>query len=92
MKRILTISLLILISSKTNVIEFGKDIPFDNNNTEFEFTYDKKDNLFIKIISNESCDFNLYIDNYPFYGLSVINGETGYITRQDFGHSYKIKF
>ena len=90
MKRILTISLLILISSKTNDIEFAKDIPFDNNNNEFEFTYNNTDNFFIRIISNERCRFNLAIDNYPSYGIDVISGETSYITNQDFGHSYKI--
>ena len=89
MKRILTISLLILISSKTNDIEFAKDIPFDNNNTEFEFTYDKTDNLFIKMISNDSCKFNLDGGKHS-YGIYLSSGETGYITEQDFANSYKI--
>ena len=90
MKRILTISLLILISSKTNVIEFHKEISFDNNNTEFEFTYDKTDNLFIKLTANDSCQFNLdYRDGG--YGIGIFNGQHGFITHQIFSDFYKIK-
>ena len=89
MKRILLISLLILISSKINVIEFGKDIPLVND-TEFEFTYDKKDNLFFKITANDSFRFELYTrkDTYIFNG----NKETiYYITEQIFLNFNKIK-
>ena len=40
MKRLIIISLFILISSKINDIEFGKDITFENRK-EFHFTAEK---------------------------------------------------
>ena len=58
MKAFIIISLFILISSKDNAIEFAKEIPFDNNNVKFEFTYDKNDNIFIKVTTNDSCKMN----------------------------------
>ena len=90
MKRILTISLFILISSKANVIEFHKEIPFDNNNNEFEFTYDKTDNFFIKITANDSCQLNLNADE-DHYSIGTSGGNSGFIIHQVFSDFYKIK-
>lgn len=59
MKSIVLISLLVLISSKDNTIDFAKEIPFDKNNSKFEFTYDKNDSFFIQVTCNDTTNFRL---------------------------------
>ena len=49
MKRLIIISLFILISSKINDIEFGKDTTFENRK-EFHFTAEKNGTLITKIL------------------------------------------
>ena len=91
MKRILIISLFILVSSKSKAIEFAKEIPFDNNNKEFEFTYDKRDCLFIKITTNNNCYFYLYAGTYT-YPKDIKEPGRSYIIDKLATNFYKIKF
>ena len=49
MKKIIFISLLIIIHSKTNKVEFGKEISFDQNNNKFELTFQEEGALFIYV-------------------------------------------
>ena len=49
MKKIIYISLILLALSKTNVVEYGKEIPFDINNNEFLLTFKEPGLLLISI-------------------------------------------
>ena len=49
MKKIIYISLLILTISKINIIEYGKEIPFDKDNNEFELTFKESGALLVSV-------------------------------------------
>ena len=49
MKNIIYVSLLIIAFSKINIIEYGKDIPFDINNNEFELTFNEAGALLVSV-------------------------------------------
>ena len=49
MQNIIFLSLFILTCSKLNTIEFDKEIPFDRNNNEFEFTSQIDGALFVSL-------------------------------------------
>lgn len=49
MKRLIIISLFILISSKLDVVEYGKELPFENGKN-FYFTAEKDETIFIKML------------------------------------------
>jgi hypothetical protein len=92
MKAFLIISLFILISSKDNAIEFAKEIPFDNNNAKFEFTYDKNDNIFIKVTTNDRCKMNFDAIIHS-YATDISKPGTSVITQKELvSSSYKIEF
>ena len=92
MKAFLIISLFILISSKDNAIEFAKEIPFDNNNAKFEFTYDKNDNIFIKVTTNDRCKMNFDAIIHS-YATDISKPGTSIITQKELvSSSYKIEF
>ena len=62
MKNIIYIILLIIAQSKIIEIEFGKEIVFDKNNNEFEFTFKEDGILFVYIsYNNYYCFLNLII-------------------------------
>lgn len=63
MQKIILISLLILVASINRVIEFGKEIPFDKNNNEFEFTSEENGAVFIYIIFGASNILKLNLKN-----------------------------
>ena len=49
MKRLIIISLFLLISSKLDLVEYGKDLPFDNGKN-FYFPAEKGETIFIKML------------------------------------------
>ena len=49
MKKIIYISLLIITISKINIIEYGKEIPFDKDNNEFELTFKESGALLVSV-------------------------------------------
>ena len=55
----------LLTFSKNNIIEFNKEIPFDKNNNEFEFTLMEYGALFISITFNYSyvLDLNITVES-----------------------------
>ena len=58
MEKFILISLLILAASKNTAIEFGKEVPFDENNNKFQFDTENSDAVFIQIVyeSSDSLD------------------------------------
>ena len=69
MRSLILISLLIQILSKNSVIEYGKEYPFDKNNSRFEFTPDKDGLLFAQILFEGSSFMNVLITNEEGGGL-----------------------
>ena len=60
---LILISLLTLIFSKNSVIEYGKEYPFNKNNSRFEFTPDKDGLLFVQILFEGLFFMNVLITN-----------------------------
>ena len=90
MKQIVLFSLLILVSSKNNAIEFAKDIQFDNNNNKFEFTYGKNDSLFIQISCNATLQFSLKTSG-TLFGFVVPPPGYGSVNEKYFSENYEIE-
>ena len=61
MKKFIYISLLIITISKINLVEFGKEIPFDINNNEFELNFQESGALFVSVTFGTSDILNLNI-------------------------------
>ena len=85
MRSLILISLLILILSKNSVIEYGKEYPFDKNNSRFEFTPDKDGLLFAQILFEGSSFMNILITNEEGHGLTTD------FTKPGIGLIYEIK-
>ena len=91
MKTIIYICLIIAALAKISEIEFGKEIPFDINNNEFELTFNEKGALLVAVnfgvsdILNVNMSFKGYnfknIVKAPGYGIIIpfSPGETNII-------------
>ena len=62
MKLFIYISLLFIALSKTNVVEYGKEIPFDMNNKELELTFNDAGALLISVTFDTPYILNLTMD------------------------------
>ena len=72
MQKIILLSLFILTCSKLNAIEFDKEIPFDRNNNEFEFTTQSDGALFVSITFQVSNILSLqFSDGYSSTSNSI---------------------
>jgi hypothetical protein len=102
MQKIIIVLLFILTSSKKNIIEFNKEIPFDINNNEFEFTPMEYGSLFISITFNYSYVLELNITaeyshilktvTQPGLGTIVnLNAEDTYIIRLEYNDPTSIQ-
>ena len=89
-KILLTISLLIIVSSKLSEFEFGKEITFDKDNKEFQFKYDKPDVFFVQAIYGNKLDIKLILDGNTCESISREKGGMGFVTSELEGTNYTI--
>ena len=74
MKKIIYISLLVIeILSKINVVEYGKEIPFDINNNEFELTFNEAGALLVEVTFGTPNILNLNMDFRTINGKFPVN-------------------
>ena len=73
MQKIILLALFILTCSKSNAIEFDKEIPFDRNNNEFEFPTQSDGSLFLSITFPASDILSLQFDGCGFSSDYSIN-------------------
>ena len=94
MKNIILISLILLITSKYTMIEFGKDTLFDKDNTEFEFTFENSGILLIYVTSDSSNNIKFYLfeDEHQIIINPIVKPGFGSMIRVNNTYSYKIKF
>ena len=87
MKFFIYISLLFIALSKINVVEYGKEIPFDMNNKELELTFNEEGALLISITFDTPDILNLTMD---FKGSSYndLLNPPGIATIMNFGPNY----
>ena len=91
MLKLFLISLLFLVNSKDNNIEFGKEITFDKDNNKFEFTAEHNGTLFFYVYfnSDEVLKFDIHGGST---GISCTISEPGRgeMINLDIGNTYKI--
>ena len=89
MKKLLIISLFVLISSKNTAIEFGKEVEFDKSNKEFEFS-GQPDTFFIHAVYSDSLTLKLSWGGSSTSSSSN-KGGVGLISTQENPAVYKIE-
>ena len=94
MKKIILISLILLITSKNTMIEFGKDTLFDKDNTEFEFTFENSGILLIYVTSESSNNIKFYLfeEERQIIINPIVKPGFGSMIRVNNTYSYRIKF
>ena len=94
MQKIILVSLLILCSSKLSTIDYATDMPFDDNNKEFELVSQEDSLLFIFINYNSgNTKFHIYENDIEIlHGTVYIPTTANEIIRFMKGNTYKIQF
>ena len=92
MMKLFLISLLFLVNSKDNNIEFGKEITFDKDNNRFEFTAENNGTLFFYVYfnSDELVNFVIKGDSSEVSYIITKPGVGGMIGL-NIGNTYTIK-
>ena len=71
MKKIIFLSLLIIIFSIKTEIEFGKEISFDKDNNEYEFVFQENGVLFVLVTFGTNDILHLKISFYNLYNNDI---------------------